>query len=65
MVRNTRLWNREGKYKIPLLKDIMDITKDKIFMNLEIKDDNDEIWEKIKELIEKKGFLWSNSYMLF
>ena len=35
----------------------MDITKDKIFMNLEIKDDIDEIWEKIKELIEKKGFL--------
>jgi glycerophosphoryl diester phosphodiesterase len=44
---------KEGQYKIPLLEDIMIITKGKIFMNLEIKDDNHEIWEKIKELIEK------------
>ena len=43
----------DGKYQIPLLEDIMIITKGKIFMNLEIKDDNDEIWEIIKELIEK------------
>ena len=41
------------KDKIPLLEDIMNITKGKIFMNLEIKDENDEIWEKIQELIEK------------
>ena len=44
---------REGGYKIPLLEDIMNITKGKIFMNLEIKDDNIEIWDKIEELIEK------------
>ena len=44
---------KEGKYKIPLLEDIMAVTKGKIFMNLEIKDTNEEIWEKIKELIEK------------
>ena len=43
----------EEKNKIPLLDDIMNITKGKIFMNLEIKDENDEIWEKIQELIEK------------
>ena len=40
-------------YKIPLLEDIMQITKGKIFMNLEIKDNNIEIWDKIQELIEK------------
>ena len=40
-------------YKIPLLEDIMEITKGKIFMNLEIKDVNEEIWDKILELIEK------------
>ena len=39
--------------KIPLLDDIMKITKNKIFMNLEIKDENEEIWEEIKKLIEK------------
>jgi len=44
---------KEGKYKIPLLEDIMNITKGKIFMNLEIKDTEDEIWEKIQELIEE------------
>ena len=43
---------KEG-YKIPLLEDIMQITKGKIFMNLEIKDDNEEIWDYIQELIEK------------
>ena len=31
----------------------MKITKNKIFMNLEIKDENEEIWEEIKKLIEK------------
>jgi len=31
----------------------MEITKGKIFMNLEIKDSSSEIWEKIQELIEK------------
>ena len=36
-------------YKILLLEDIMKITKGKIFMNLEIKDDNEEIWDKIQE----------------
>ena len=44
---------KEGNYKIPLLENIMKITKGKIFMNLEIKDSADEIWGKIKELIEK------------
>ena len=44
--------NIYGK-KIPLLEDIIQITKGKIFMNLEIKDNNEEIWEKIQELIEK------------
>ena len=44
---------KEGKNKIPLLEDIMIMTKGKIFMNLEIKDDNEEIWDKIEELIEK------------
>ena len=44
-------------YHIPLLEDIMDITKDKIFMNLELKDNNvDEMWEKIIELIEKYNY---------
>ena len=42
---------KEG-YKIPLLEDIMQITKGKIFMNLEIKDDNEEIWDYIQDLIE-------------
>ena len=44
---------KEGNNKIPLLEDIMKITKGKIFMNLEIKDPNEEIWEMIQELIEK------------
>ena len=44
------------KNKIPLLEDIMIITKGKIFMNLEIKDKNEEIWEKIQELIEKHEY---------
>ena len=43
----------EGNHKIPLLEDVMKETKGKIFMNLEIKDNTDEIWDKIKELIEK------------
>ena len=43
----------EGGYKIPLLEDIMNITKGKIFMNLEIKEDNEEIWDKIQDLIEE------------
>ena len=47
----------DGGYKIPLLEDIMQITKGKIFMNLEIKQDNKiEIWDKIQELIEKYEF---------
>ena len=46
----------EGNY-IPLLDEIMAITKDKIFMNLELKDDNiDDMWEKITELIEKHEY---------
>ena len=44
---------KEGKYKMPLLEEIMKITKGKIFMNLEIKDEQDEVWEKIEDLIEK------------
>jgi hypothetical protein len=43
----------EGKYKIPLLEDIIKITKGKIFMNLEIKDANHQIWNEIMFLIEK------------
>ena len=48
-------WSKlhEIESQIPLLEDIMEITKGKIFMNLEIKDKNEKIWEKIKELIEK------------
>ena len=44
------------KKKVPLLDDIMKITKNKIFMNLEIKDENDEIWEHIQKLIEKHKY---------
>ena len=44
---------KEGGNKIPLLEEVMEITKGKIFMNLEIKDTRDEIWDKIQELIEK------------
>ncbi len=46
----------EGGYKIPLLDEIMNITKGKIFMNLEIKDDNEEIWDYIQDLIEKHEY---------
>ena len=60
---NNLLWSdvlkcetKEGKYKIPLLEDIMKITKWKMFMNLEIKDENEEIWEIIQELIEKNRY---------
>ena len=52
-IKWSEIKNCEGEFKIPLLEDIMKITKGKIFMNLEIKDDEDEIWEKIQELIEK------------
>ena len=34
----------------------MNITKGKIFMNLEIKDSWVEIWDKIKELIEQYNY---------
>ena len=34
----------------------MEITKGKIFLNLEIKDDNEEIWDYIQELIEKHQY---------
>ena len=49
-----------GGYKIPLLEDIMNITKGKIFINLEIKDktDNDELWVKVQELIEKYHYYY-------
>ena len=44
-------------YNIPLLEDIMSITKGKIFMNLELKDDNiEDMWEKVAELIEKYDY---------
>ena len=46
----------EGDYNIPLLDDIMSITKGKIFMNLEIKEENEEIWDYIKDLIEKHEY---------
>ena len=46
----------EGGYNIPLLDDIMNITKGKIFMNLEIKEENEEIWDYIKNLIEKHEY---------
>ena len=44
---------KNGGYEIPLLEDIIQISKGEIFLNLEIKDDNYEIWDKIQELIEK------------
>ena len=43
----------EGGYNIPLLDDIMNITKGKIFMNLELKGKNEKLWDKIQELIEE------------
>ena len=48
-------WSEVHNFRsdIPLLEDIIKITKGKIFMNLEIKDNNDAIWEVIQELIEK------------
>ena len=52
----SELANCKDIITIPLLDDIMEITKGKIFMNLEIKDDQDEIWEKIQELIEKHEY---------
>ena len=44
---------KEGNNRVPLLEEILEITKDKIFLNLEIKDDNEEIWDYIQDLIEK------------
>ena len=44
---------KEGNYKIPLLEDIMKITKGKIFMNLELKGTNPYLWDYTQELIEK------------
>ena len=44
---------KEGNNSVPLLEEIFEITKDKIFLNLEIKDDNLEIWDYIQDLIEK------------
>ena len=41
-----------GKNKIPLLEDIIKITKGKIFLNLEIKGIREGTWDKIEELIE-------------
>ena len=44
---------KEGKNKIPFLEEIMEITKGKIFLNLEIKGSKLEIWDYIQDLIEK------------
>ena len=44
---------KEGNYTIPLLEDIIDITKGKIFMNLELKGSNLDLWAYVRELIEK------------
>ena len=54
-----KVYMKQKKYKkkkVPLLDDIMKITKNKIFMNLEIKDKNDEIWQHIQNLIEKHKY---------
>ena len=44
---------KKGKNKIPFLEEIMEITKGKIFLNLEIKGSKLEIWDYIQDLIEK------------
>ena len=43
----------EGKNKIPLLEDVIKVTKGKIFINLELKGNDPELWTYIRELIEK------------
>ena len=43
----------EGNNKIPLLEDVIKETKGKIFMNLEIKGSDYDIWKYIRDLIEK------------
>ena len=42
-----------GKNKIPLLEDVIKETKGKIFMNLELKGNDLDLWAYIRELIEK------------
>ena len=42
-----------GNNKIPLLEDIIKVTKGKIFMNLELKGSDPEIWKYVQDLIEK------------
>ena len=42
-----------GKNKIPLLEDVIKETKGKIFMNLELKDNDLDLWKYIQDLIEK------------
>ena len=48
---------KRGNYPLPRLEDIMKLTKNKIFMNLEIKDWRvDQVFPKIIELIEKYDY---------
>ena len=47
----------EDNLPMPKLEDVMELTKDKIFMNLEIKDDRvDTVFPKVIELIERYDF---------
>jgi len=48
---------KRGNYPLPRLEDIMKLTKNKIFMNLEIKDWRvDQVFPKIIELLEKYDY---------
>ncbi len=48
---------KQGNYSMPRLEDIMKLTKNKIFMNLEIKDWRvDQVFPKIIELLEKYDY---------
>ena len=54
-----------GNNKIPLLEDVIKVTKGKIFMNLELKGSDPELWYYIRELIEKYEYYGQISISAF
>ena len=48
-------YKKDPEQKIPTLEEVFDLCKDKIFLNIEIKDPNvDETFDKVVKLIEEK-----------